>query len=115
MAERGGLLLGRFDGVVFHGFSLFCTGIRLWSERVRSGPPLHHITRRGLLFTELRESSGFNIIDLEAVSDSGLASGSTYTGKWRVDLGKPTTDGLHGTAVMHQAIAASIRYSDIKF
>lgn len=63
----------------------------------------------------LRESSGFNIIDLEAASDSGLASGSTYTGKWRVDLGKPTTDGLHGTPALHQAIAASISYPHIVF
>lgn len=63
----------------------------------------------------LRQTSGFNIIDLEAVSDSGLSSGSTYTGKWRVDLGQPTTDGMHGTAVMHTVIAASITYPSIKF
>lgn len=63
----------------------------------------------------LRQASGFNVIDIEAVSDSGLASGSTYTGKWRVDLGQPTTDGLHGTSALHQAIAASISYPAIKF
>ena len=63
----------------------------------------------------LRDLSGFNVIDLEAVSDSGLASDSMYTGKWRIDLGQPTTDGLHGAAVMHTAIAASITYPSIKF
>ena len=72
-------------------------------------------TIRHQLSDWLRQESEFNIIDLEAVSDSGLSSGSTYTGKWRVDLGQPTTDGTHGAAVMHTAIAASITYPSIKF
>ena len=63
----------------------------------------------------LRQSSGFNVIDLEAVSDSGLSAGTTFTGKWRVDLGQPTIDGLHGTAVLHNIISSAISYPTIKF
>lgn len=56
----------------------------------------------------LRDSSGYNVVDLEQWSDSGRVAGSTATGKWRVDLGAPTTDGLHGTPVIHLAIQNGI-------
>lgn len=56
----------------------------------------------------LRSSSGFNVIDLEKWSDSGRVLGQTASGKWRVDLGQPTIDGLHGTPIMHKTIQDGI-------
>ena len=56
----------------------------------------------------LSNSSTYNIIDLEKWSDSGRVLGQPSTGKWRVDLGKPTNDGLHGQPQIHNAIASGI-------
>lgn len=62
----------------------------------------------------LRAQVGWNIINLDYASDSGLCTGNAATGKWRVDLGKPTVDGLHGTAAIHAAIASVISYPWVK-
>lgn len=70
---------------------------------------------RGQLSDWLRAQAGWNVINLDYASDSGLASGGAATGKWRVDLGQPTTDGLHGTAALHTAIASAINYPAIRF
>lgn len=56
----------------------------------------------------LQNAATYNVVDLEKWSDSGRALGQEATGKWRVDLGTPTTDGLHGQPVMHNAIASGI-------
>lgn len=37
-----------------------------------------------------------------------LAESARNSGKWRVDLGAPTTDGVHPSTVIHTAMAAGI-------
>ena len=61
----------------------------------------------------LRNESGFNVIDLEKYSDNGFVTSGVYDGKWRVDLGVPTLDGLHGTNVIHAAISEGISFSNL--
>lgn len=70
---------------------------------------------RGQLSEWLRQQSGWNILDLETPADSGASAGGVPSGKWRVDLGQPTTDGVHGSAIMHATIAASLSYPAVKF
>lgn len=63
----------------------------------------------------IRTSTGWRYFDLEAVSDSGRVLGLPASGKWRVDLGQPTTDGLHCTPILHKTISDSISWNFIKF
>lgn len=69
----------------------------------------------------MRDVSGYKLVDVEIYSDSALAAGGTVaSGKWRVDLGKPTSDGQHCDPLMHHALQNAINteldaWADIKF
>ena len=68
---------------------------------------------RPQLNTWLLTSSGFNIIDLEKYIDSGRSNNQQSTGKWRTDIGVPTTDGIHGSPIAHYTLQQGIVDSNI--